>query len=133
MYKRMMVAVDGGETMSRVLNEAQSMANLHHADICVVYCVSDEADNHQAANEILEKAVASLSGLSIESKLIEYEALYGANSIAKAIAAATVDWKADLLVVGTANRRGLDRFVMGSVAEQLVTSVDASVLLIRPQ
>lgn len=133
MYKKIMVAIDGGETMSRVLNETQSIASLYNADICVVYCVSDEADNQQAGNEVLEKAEASLSGLSIESRLIEYEALYGANSIAKAIAAATVDWKADLLVVGTANRRGLDRFVMGSVAEQLVSSVDASVLLVRPQ
>lgn len=40
---------------------------------------------------------------------------------------------ADLLVVGTANRRGLQRFVIGSVAEQLVSLVGASVLLVRPQ
>lgn len=133
MYKKIMVAVDGGETMPRVLNETQSIASLYNANICVVYCVSDEADNQQAGNEVLDKAVAALSGLSIEAKLVEYEALYGANSIAKAVAAATADWKADLLVVGTANRRGIDRFVMGSVAEQLVSAVDASVLLIRPE
>ena len=133
MYKKIMVAVDGGETMPLALNETQSIASLYNADICVVYCVSDEADNQQAGNEVLEKAVASLSGLSIETRLIEFEALYGANSIAKVVAAASADWGADLLVVGTANRRGLDRFVMGSVAEKLASAVDASVLLVRPQ
>ncbi|WP_090334554.1 universal stress protein [Nitrosomonas sp. Nm51] len=34
---------------------------------------------------------------------------------------------------GTANRRGLKRFLVGSVAKQLVTKVSASVLLVRPQ
>jgi nucleotide-binding universal stress UspA family protein len=33
--------------------------------------------------------------------------------------------------VGTANRRGLERLVLGSVAEQLVSKIGASILLVR--
>lgn len=132
MYKKIMVAVDGGETSQNVLNEAENIANSYNADICIVYSISDDADK-QAGNEVLEKAEASIDALSIETQLLRFEAEYGSNSVAKAVAAAAAEWKADLLVVGTANRRGLDRFVMGSVAEQLVASVDASVLLVRPQ
>jgi len=54
---------------------------------------------------------------------------YGLNGIAEAIAAATTDWNADLLVVGTSNRRGLERFIVGSVAEQLIAKVNSSILL----
>ncbi|MBP6368266.1 MAG: universal stress protein [Nitrosomonas sp.] len=35
------------------------------------------------------------------------------------------------ITVGTANRRGLERFFVGSVAEQLVTKVSSSILLVR--
>jgi len=55
------------------------------------------------------------------------------NGVVEAIAAAVADWEADLLVVGTANRRGLERFFIGSVAEQLVSHVSASILLVRPR
>jgi len=36
------------------------------------------------------------------------------------------------VVVGSSHRRGLERWVIGSVAEQLIAKVDASVLLVRP-
>jgi nucleotide-binding universal stress UspA family protein len=34
--------------------------------------------------------------------------------------------------MGSSNRRGLERWVIGSVAEQLIAKVTASVLLVRP-
>jgi len=71
--------------------------------------------------------------LSIETRLLEAEIEYGSNGVAEAIAAAAANWGADLLVVGTANRRGLERFLVGSVAEQLVAKVGSSILLVRPQ
>ena len=43
------------------------------------------------------------------------------------------EWGADLLAVGTSHRQGLERFYIGSVAEQLVNKVNASVLLVRPK
>ena len=132
MYKKIMVAIDGGETSQRVLNEAENIANSYNASICIVYCINDEGDK-QAANELLEKAEMSIDALSIETKMLRAEAEYGSNGISKVISAAAADWNADLVVVGTANRRGMDRFVMGSVAEQIVANVDASVLLVRPQ
>jgi len=64
---------------------------------------------------------------------LEADILYGLESISTVIAAAAKEWGADLLVVGTANRRGLERFVIGSVAEQLVSKVESSILLVRPE
>jgi nucleotide-binding universal stress UspA family protein len=56
---------------------------------------------------------------------------YGLNSIAEVVANAAAEWGADLLVVGTKGRRGLERLVIGSVAEKLVHTVEISILLVR--
>jgi nucleotide-binding universal stress UspA family protein len=44
-------------------------------------------------------------------------------------AAAKLD--AELIVVGTAGRTGLDRFMLGSVAEAVVRTAPCSVLVVR--
>lgn len=133
MYKKIMVAVDGSETGSRAVTEAENIANTYNATLCIVHSIGGDTDaDKQAGNEILEQAKSSISALTVETRLLEAEVEYGLNGITEAIAKASADWGADLLVVGTANRRGLERFFVGSVAEQLVAKVDASILLVRP-
>lgn len=133
MYKKIMVAVDDGKTSQGALNEAQNIANSYNGAVCIVHAISNESEGNQSAAEVLAKAEASMNALSVETRLITAEAMYGAAGIAESISAAASEWGADLVVVGTANRRGLDRFVMGSVAEQLVSKVKASILLVRPE
>jgi len=132
MYKRVMVAVDGSEIAQQALAEAINIANTYNATLCIVHSIGSENEADKSrGNEILEKAKSDTNVLSVETRLINAEAEYGLNGIADAIAAAVYDWKADLIVVGTSNRRGLERFYVGSVAEQLVAKVDSSILLVR--
>lgn len=134
MYKKIMVAVDGGETANQALAEAENIANIYNAAICIVHALpGDTAADANAGSEILAQAESSVNALSIETRLVSANIEYGLNGIVEAIAAAAADWGADLLVVGTANRRGLERFFIGSVAEQLVSHVNASILLVRPE
>lgn len=134
MYKKVMVAVDGSEIAKQALSEAVNIVNTYNATLCIVHCVGDENENDmKKGNEILEQAKSETDALSVETRLLNAEVEYGLNGIAEAIAGAVYDWKADLLVVGTSNRRGLERFYVGSVAEQLVTKVDSSILLVRPK
>lgn len=133
MYKRIMVAVDGSETARQALTEAENIANTYTATLCIVHSVgSDTASQKETGAELLKQAKSSINALNVETRLLEAEAGYGLNGIAEAIAAATTDWNADLLVVGTSNRRGLERFIVGSVAEQLIAKVNSSILLVRP-
>lgn len=133
MYKKIMVAVDGSETANKALEEAQNIANSYNASLCIVHCFSgDEESAKTAGKEILAKAEKSVDALSIETKLLESNIAYGLNGISEEIAVAVKEWGADLIVVGTANRRGMRRFVVGSVAEQLVSLVESSILLVRP-
>ncbi len=133
MYKKIMVAVDGSVTAQKALEEAENIANSYNASLCIVHCFSgDEESARAGGNEVLAKAEQSINALSIETRLVESNIAYGLNGIAEAIGEAVKDWGADLVVVGTANRRGMRRFVVGSVAEQLVTLIESSILLVRP-
>ena len=62
----------------------------------------------------------------METRIVQAVAGYDLNGIAEVIANAVNEWDADLVVVGTSHRRGLQLLVIGSVAEQLIAKVDAS-------
>lgn len=133
MYKKIMIAIDGSDTAKQALTEAENIANTYNATLCIVHSAAgDTESDKKAGTQILEQAKSSVRTLKIETRLLQADLEYGLNGIAEAIAAAVADWQADLLVVGTANRRGLERFLVGSVAEQVIVKVNASVLLVRP-
>ncbi len=50
-----------------------------------------------------------------------------------AIHQVAVDYDADMIIVGTHGRRGLDRLVLGSVAESLVRTAHCPVLVAKPK
>jgi nucleotide-binding universal stress UspA family protein len=135
MFMKVMVAIDGSETSMEALKEARNIAVTCHATLRIVHAVgtSDDADQ-QVGLRLLEHAKSAVGdGLEVETRLLPAETEYGLNGIIEAIAGAATEWDADLLAVGTANRRGLERLVIGSVAEQLVARVEASILLVRPR
>lgn len=135
MYKKIMVAVDGSETSKQALAEAENIANIYNATLCIVHSIVPDTDTEAEKKrgvDILEQASSSVDVLDLETRLLEADFEYGLNGIAEVIAEATSDWGADLLVVGTSHRQGLERLFIGSVAEQLVTKVNSSILLVRP-
>jgi nucleotide-binding universal stress UspA family protein len=44
---------------------------------------------------------------------------------------AAIKWRADLIVMGTHGRRGLDRLLIGSDAERVLRSTPVPLLLVR--
>ena len=137
MYKKIMVAVDGSDTAKRALMEAENIAKTYDAALCVVHSINlsvgvDIEAERKAGAEMLEQAKSLVNTSNTETRNLQAKTEFGLNGVVEAVAAAVVDWKADLLVVGTANRRGLERFFVGSVAEQLITKVNSSILLVRP-
>ncbi|MDH5233257.1 MAG: universal stress protein [Gammaproteobacteria bacterium] len=137
MYKKIMVAVDGSDAAKRALMEAENIAKTYDAALCIVHSINlsvgvDIEAERKAGAEILEQAKTLVNTSNTETRNLQAKTEFGLNGVVEAVAAAVVDWKADLLVVGTANRRGLERFFVGSVAEQLITKVNSSILLVRP-
>jgi nucleotide-binding universal stress UspA family protein len=134
MFMKIMAAIDGSETSMRAIMEAKRLAASREATLRIVYAVTDsEEADQQTGRKLLKQAQSAVgTDLTVETRLLQAEAIYGLNGIAEAIAGAANEWGADLVVMGSSNRRGLERWVIGSVAEQLLSKVDASVLLVRP-
>ncbi|PSJ16714.1 universal stress protein [Nitrosomonas supralitoralis] len=132
MYKKIYIAIDESEFSKHALSVATNIAQVFKASLCIAHCIIDDTQPSQKIGlEVLEKAKAHINDLLIETKLIVVEDQYGLNGISMAIAESAIEWEADLLVVGTSNRKGLDRFFSGSVAEELIKKIDCSILLVR--
>ncbi|NNM68376.1 MAG: universal stress protein [Gallionella sp.] len=148
MYERIAVAVDGSEVSTAALNEAIKLAGVTHATLLLLHVceempmvwniegmasmpMEDVSQAFAAAGKQLllkDKARAEDSGISrVEIRLVEdYSGRIGA-----VIGAEAKIWSADLLVVGSHGRKGLDHLLMGSVAESVVRTASMPVLLVR--
>jgi nucleotide-binding universal stress UspA family protein len=146
MYNRILVAVDGSETSSLALREAVKLAKDQQASLRLIYIVdltliySDlgapfAVEYQKALQAAGEKVITACSAI-VRNSGIEFDAA--------AIPIDTVDqhiydviedeakrWRADLIVIGTHGRRGIRRFLLGSVAEGVVRVARKPVLLIR--
>jgi nucleotide-binding universal stress UspA family protein len=133
MFMKILAAIDGSDMSKKALMEAKHVAVSHQATLRIVYAASDEEDADQKTSlKLLAQAKSAVGGeVTTETRVVRANAVYGLTGIVDAIANAANEWDADLVVVGSSHRRGLERWVIGSVAEQLIAKVDASVLLVR--
>lgn len=149
MYQRILVAVDGSRTSELALHEAIDLAKVLAGQLRLVHAVDEIGANWYAGGyanpaeiweamaktgrDILEKAAATAAeaGVKTDTKLIEINTPGG--GIPEVIAEQADTWPADLIVVGTHGRRGLNHALLGSVAEGIVRVSAKPVLLIRGQ
>lgn len=147
MYKRIAVAVDGSDTSTAALNEAVKLAKVMDSTLLLMYVCEEIPvvwnmegmtafpleDVTQAliesGKQLLQKNKARVteSGIDVETRLVEnYNGRIGA-----VISQEAEQWLADLLVVGTHGRKGLDHLLLGSVAEGVMRTASMPVLLVR--
>lgn len=63
---------------------------------------------------------------------LESEVLIGEGSVWSVVEALAAEKKADLIVVGTSGRRGIGKFILGSVAEEILRRATCPVLTVGP-
>jgi nucleotide-binding universal stress UspA family protein len=147
MYKHILVAVDGSDTSKLALNEAIRLASDQHATIRLIHVVdliptytdlempNQVVQYQDALREIGQKTLSGSQSL-VEKSAIQAEGLMhvietpGEHAY-DAIAEEATRWPADLIVIGTHGRRGVRRFILGSVAEGVVRVATKPVLLVR--
>lgn len=141
-YRRILVPIDGSPTSNKALVAALNIARDGDGRVRIVH-VMDElalvtgfevgADVFEAvraaAQSVLAEgdAIAKASGVNCETLLIDRPA----KRLGESIANAAKVWNADLIVVGTHGRHGLDRVLLGSGAEQIIRLAPVPVLVIR--
>jgi nucleotide-binding universal stress UspA family protein len=147
MYQRILVPIDGSATSERALQEAIKLA-AGKAQLRLVYVVEEayplDAEGYAYIDyEALQEAVRKTgertlaqaavkvrrSGITVETTLLDVPG----KRVASVIDNEALNWKADLIVIGTHGRSGLSRLLLGSVAEDVVRGASIPVLLVRAE
>jgi nucleotide-binding universal stress UspA family protein len=146
MYERILVPYDGSPTSDEALAEAVRLAKLCSSRLRLIHVVdpllyiTGFEVGAVYANEILPGLLAAgetllrqardpieAQGLVVESEVIQSSG----ERVARIIVEQVALWKADLIVLGTHGRRGVDRVLMGSDAELVARTSPVPVLLVR--
>jgi nucleotide-binding universal stress UspA family protein len=149
MYSRILVATDGSETSDLAIEQAARLAKDQHARLRIVHVIEQSRLAFAAAGPVaidLEAILQALRktgqealdrGCAVARRLdADAEtAIVGEDAVDYRVAVVLADearrWNADLIVLGTHGRRGIDHLLMGSVAEAVVRIAPAQVLLGR--
>ena len=146
MYTNILVPLDGSPFSELALPHAAALASKFDCKITLVavfetphvyQAVMDKNggvlnDIHQAAiREVSDYLEGVKSSLVAEGLSVEYEFIEGGN-VPAAILETIEESGADLIVMCTHGRTGLDRWRFGSVAQRVARHSPVPVVLIRP-
>ncbi len=138
------VGIDFSEASDHALDEALSLSVARHAELHVLY-VDDHfrapEGGREAAEATLSRiehhAVARMEEVGRRSgQTLSFRKLYShfrLGAPAEQLVQLASDLDADLVVVGTHGRSGLQRLVLGSAAERVVRLARCPVWIVRPK
>jgi len=144
-YKRILVPVDGSPTSTAGLNEALRLAKNQKAKVRLINIVdelmifsSSEAGLNiepiiesmkRAGKRVLERAAKAAAARGVRAETELWENATG--RVAEVLIGRAKRWRADLIVMGTHGRRGVNRMLLGSDAELVVRNSPVPVLMVR--
>jgi nucleotide-binding universal stress UspA family protein len=140
MYDRILVPTDGSEQHA-VVTQAMNLAELADATVHALYVVDERALDYQpsesgreetrdARREEGEEATRHVAEAG-EDRGVEVVTAIEEGKPAEAIVEYANDEDADVVVMGTQGRSGVDRYVLGSVTEQVVRTSEVPVLTVN--
>ncbi len=134
-WKQILCPVDVDADSTDALAVALDLAEQFKAAVYLLYVVATPMPGpsepvpawQRALNVRLEKLARDW----FEGK-VPYQVMVWSGDPAPAILRAAVDLNADLIVMATHGRRGMDRLILGSVAERVVRESPKPVLTVKP-
>jgi len=138
MYDRILFPTDGSEGAAVALDHAIEQAEAHGAQIHVLFVANTtyvgggavegtaieslRSTGRQAVDDAVERVADA--GLDAAGEVRDGDPYSEILDYADEVAA-------DMIVMGTHGRRGLDRYLLGSVTEKIVRTADVPVLTVR--
>jgi nucleotide-binding universal stress UspA family protein len=140
MFDRILIATDGSEHGERAAKVAVELAKLSGGSVVALYVADTSRMSHlpddmllysirelllkegKDAVEFVER-LARESGVRAETSLVE-------GSPGEEIVRSGSQANADIIVIGSVGRTGLDKFLLGSVAEKVVRNSKIPVLTV---
>jgi nucleotide-binding universal stress UspA family protein len=144
MFKHILVPVDGSSSAGQAVEKAIAVAEAFKSAVTVIYVIDPYAFSgvgtdfsygqaeylaaaHAEANGALKAAKQAFGarGINVSASVVEGHAIY------RGILETAESLGADLLVMGSHGRRGLERLVLGSVTAQVLSHAHVPVLVVR--
>ena len=123
--RNILIATDGSKYSEAATSEAIGIAKRCGSSLIVISVASSDAeiasaeDNVKKVVELVEKESIKIEGLTVTGKPYEV------------IVETSKQKHADLIVVGSHGRTGLERLLMGSVTERVIGHTESAVLVVR--
>ena len=146
MFKHILVPIDGNQTALLAVDRAVELAQAFGADLYLVYVIDNYPfvgigmDYALGQNEFLAAANASAqralttaaqvverAGLRCTQKIVEGHVLH------ESILQAAADVNSDLIVMGSHGRHGIEKLLLGSVTQRVLSHTQLPVLVVRGQ
>ncbi|WP_159914840.1 universal stress protein [Pantoea sp. 18069] len=145
MFKHILVPVDGSSTSLLAVSKAAELAKVFGSSVTAVYVVDPYpftgvgADFAYGQAQYLSAATTEANtALEAVRKIME-EAGHPVNTVVgeghavhEGIVRVVDSIGADLIVMGSHGRRGLEKLMLGSVTARVLRSVHVPVLVVRP-
>ena len=142
--QKILCAVDFSEGSPQVADYAATLAKATKAEILCLYIAPSLAEYvgfnvPQAAldtfiGDVVVSAETTMNEFTNEHfKGLPVRGLVLAGYPAEEILKAAKEHQADMIVMGTHGRTGIDRIIFGSVAEKVVTAATCPVLTVKPR
>lgn len=140
LYEKILIAADGSEKNMAAVGEAIRIARACGAEVVAVYVQDLGALESIPPGEMMLKDTWSVIQKESESTMsrirsmaegvtLKTEVLEG--KPAPEIVRYAIENKIDLIVIGTQGKRGLERLLLGSVAESVIRSAPCKVLIVK--
>lgn len=144
MFKHILVPVDGSLTAQLAIEKAISLAKAFGAQVTAIFVIDPypftgvgtdfaygQAEYLSAAtaeaNAAIKAAKAAFeqAGVSVETHVVEAHAAW------RGVIDAAESMQADLIVMGSHGRSGLEKLVLGSVTQAVLSHTKLPVLVVR--
>ncbi|MCK6414049.1 MAG: universal stress protein [Giesbergeria sp.] len=144
MFKHILVPVDGSPTSMMAVSKAAGLAKTFGSAVTILYVIDPypftgvgadfaygQAQYLSAAtseaNSALDAAKKAMQEAGIEASTVVGEG----HAVQEGISRALESTGADLIVMGSHGRRGIERLVLGSVTQRVLGAVHVPVLVVR--
>ncbi len=139
MYDDILVPTDGSPASDAAIDHAIDLADRYGARLHALYVVDGSAySTLEAGSEIVIDALEA-EGEQATDRVADAAAAAGVETTTtvtsgtayRAIREYADEQAVDMIVMGTHGRKGLDRYLLGSVTERVVRTADVPVLTVR--
>lgn len=141
LYDRIVVPTDGSTSSRPAIDHAVELAKIHDATIDAVYVVNlasfsgvPSEGSWEGVSQALEREgeeALDVVESTCSSRGVPVERIRLEGRPSQQIVEYATDHGADLIVMGTHGRGGLDRLLLGSVAERVVRSAPVPVMTVQ--